>query len=952
MADPGTAVVWRNGRRITVDAASAPSPGSSGSPGMSLARRPANPQQRMIGWNAGMPQGGLGDKVMRTTGAIPLRGEAPSDYQRTGTTVRIRGWERHPVVQSCIRAIVDIASAVPLQVYKKRPAHNASGFSDAIEVLTSEHPLQQLVDAPNSFMSAQRYRAFLMMHYVGYGNALTFLERPIPAKLGGGLTGTPGDAVDTNDALPVSLRLIHPEDITTVYVNHKGYPLWYIWLDTLGYPHTSPVQDIVHVRDLSMKGLVFGFPRMASALNDIIGDDEASQFVRQIVTNNGQPIGYAIVNEETTLEEAQAAEAAFYEKMVTRGGRGRFLFMGGVTDVKSLAFDLSKLEFPDLRRVAREDICAAAGVDPRMVGITTATRDAGLSGTQYIEARVRLIKQTIEPMMRGIESELNHWVCPEFGADTYVRFDPDALAALAEDKDATSKRVIVEVAAGVRSIQEAREVIELDPEFDEDDTLAHASTVVIESVETAMMPPVPPTIPATTADGSPIVHPETGAPLHTAPANADGTPALLPGSSGDDVPDDDEEIVPEDSGTADGAPQQPKTVKGKKGKKAKAVDEGTNTDAQVVDPNNPSSGGIGPKVNDGSVDPKAKRAVELPASLRVLKRGVVLTGEQRTMLWKQFDQRAAREEAPFKRAALQLFGEERSNVEDMFARAEAKGGPDEETKARAVRTQVKRMYKPGGEAKSRWSDRMHPLIASVYAKGADQVMASLKARRSEIRAQRKGDLLDPKTAVPPFDFTLQNPAVLKAIRDRAERLAEQVGDTTGELITEAIDFGISEGLSMSEIAKLVDQTAFGGGNAARAELIARTETIGALNQGEFNTAGDSGAVAGKEWLTQGDDRVRDDHFDAEAEGMIALEDRFDATDMLYPGDPEGDADQVCNCRCTLLFYDTLEEGASSIENAGETMSIDGKTITIRGIEYALLPLKALPALPSGTNGTH
>ena len=471
MADPGTMVVWRNGRRVTVPAASASVSGASA--------------QRMIGWNAGLPNAGIGDKVMKTTGAIPLRGEAPSEYQRTGTTVRVRGWERHPVVQACIRCIVDIASAVPLQVYQKTPAKDASGFSDTIKVLTSDHPLQQLFDAPNSFMSAQRYRGFMLMHYLGYGNSLTFLERPVG---NGEVTGTPGGSVDINTKLPVSLRVIHPEDITTVYVNHKGYPLWYIWLDTLGYPHTSPVQDIFHIRDLSMKGLVFGFPRAASALNDIIGDDEASQFVRQIVTNNGQPIGYAIVNEETTLEEAEAAEAKFKEKMVTRGGRGSFVFMGGVSDVKSLAFDLSKLEFPDLRRVAREDICAAFGVDPRMVGITTATRDAGLSGTQYIEARVRLIKQAIEPMMRAVESELNHWVCPEFGSDVYVRFDPDALAALAEDRDATSKRVLAEMGAGARTVQETREVLELRPDYDPEDLLAPTTTVAIQSVEQALLP--------------------------------------------------------------------------------------------------------------------------------------------------------------------------------------------------------------------------------------------------------------------------------------------------------------------------------------------------------------------------------------------------------------------------------------------------------------------------------
>ncbi len=245
--------------------------------------------------------------------------------------------------------------------------------------------------------------------------------------------------------------------------------------------------------------------------------------------------------------------------------------------------------------------------------------------------------------------------------------------------------------------------------------------------------------------------------------------------------------------------------------------------------------------------------------------------------------------------------------------------------------------------RTRWTDRFHPLIASVYAKGADQVVASLKTRRSELR---KGDLLDPAVAVPPFDFSLQNPAVQQAIRDRAQRLADLVGETTGDTVTEAIDFGISEGLSISEIAKLVDQTAFGGNNAARATLIARTETIGALNQGEFDTAGASDIVAGKEWLTQGDDRVRDSHYECESEGMIALDAEFATNGLQYPGDPSGDAEDVINCRCTLLYYDTLEEGASSIAGAGAAMSIAGHTVKIRGVEYALL------ALPASTNGVH
>ena len=348
--------------------------------------------QRMIGFPAGLPQGRPVERNNPlTTGAIPLRGEAPGDYQHTGTTVRVRGFERHPVVMACVRAIVDIASAIELQAYRLRP--DQENAREIIDVLPSNAPLQFIMDSPSPFLSPMRLREITCTHYLIYGNALWFLERP------------PSRSPNASPKPPTSIRVIHPEDLMTVYVNDRGYPIWYSWRDTLGYTHNSPVTDIVHFRDLNAKGMVFGYPRAASALNDIIGDDEASQFVRQTVTNSGAPLSWALVHEDTTLSEAQAAESAYYEKMVTRGNRGRFTFLGGVKDIKSTSFNLRDLEFPDLRRVSREDICASFGVDPRIVGIASASSDAGLSGVQYREARVRLVQQTIEPMLRYFRSE-------------------------------------------------------------------------------------------------------------------------------------------------------------------------------------------------------------------------------------------------------------------------------------------------------------------------------------------------------------------------------------------------------------------------------------------------------------------------------------------------------------------------------------------------------------------
>jgi HK97 family phage portal protein len=856
-------------------------------------------EKRLIGFNAGLPQGGLGDvSGSKMTGAIPLRGEAPTEYQRTGTTIRIRGFERHPVVSACVHAIVDIASAVPLQVYKKTPEKNASGFGDAIAVQTSSNPLQMLLDAPNSFMSAQRYRALVLTHYLIYGNTIQFLERPV----------APEGASDAYVPKPPrALRVVHPEDIMSVYVNAKGYPLWYVWRDILGYTHTSPVQDMLHVRDLSAKGLVFGYPRAASALNDIIGDDEASQFVRQTVTNSGQAGVWLLANDETTVEEAARVDSLLYEKFVTRGERGRTTVMGGIKDIKTVAFSLKDLEFPDLRRVAREDICAAFGVDPRMVGITSAQKDAGLSGGQYTEARVRLIKQTIEPLMRAFESEMNLWLAPEFG-DVYVRFDPDSLAALAEDKEATSKRMIAETGAGLRTVEEAREVLELAPEFDDDDLLALTLGVSLTPVAIAMAPPQPL---VTTLDA-------TGKPIATPPP----TPP-----SASDTPNADKAVTPTDAGTTS-TPS----------KTDASEDASTKIDTSE-NPNDPSKKA---NITDGNKDPEPKsraviRAAKHHARLvrngtRTWARGVVLSPDDRTMLWSQFDRRARNEEAPFKRAALLLFGEERSAVAKLFAHhdAQAEGATDTKLAEHigAAKRAVKRMYSAKGEVTARWVDRFHPLIGGVYAKGGTKIAAAIKKSFAPPRRAGATANLD-HTVAEPVIWNVNNPNVEAAIRERARRLAEHVGATTSQDIYDALELGLRDGMTLDEIARLVDRTAFGGRAGQRAELIARTETIGALNQGELDAAKDSGVVAGKEWLTQGDDRVRDSHFECESEGMIGVDEAFETNGMQYPGDPDGDAEEVINCRCTLLYYDTLEDGASSIEGAGAEMSTPVVPVTRR-----------------------
>lgn len=383
-----------------------------------------------------------------------VRGTQPSDFQQTGTEVRRLGWERHPVVNACARVVVELITSIPLEAYRLR----SDGTADVLAPGKSEG--LALLKNPRVGLSGARLIGRTANQFFIYGNGTWVLER----------NGRRG--------IPRGIRVVPAEDLQFVWLDaNTDAILSYDWRDLQGrtHPH-EPVENVVHFRDLDATDGLFGYPRLAAALLDISADSEASQYVRQVVSNHGVP--GMIVNAESGTQEGdlQAAEARWREKYTERGMRGMTAFMSGLKSVEQIGFDLQQLEFPDLRRVSREDICAAANVDPRMISVSSAANDGGLSGEQYREARHRLIQQTVYPIMRAIEDELNYWFMPEFG-EPLVRFSEEYIAAITEDVTQTSTRVLAELAGKARTVEETREAVGLPAEMDPTHTLPGGLTV-------------------------------------------------------------------------------------------------------------------------------------------------------------------------------------------------------------------------------------------------------------------------------------------------------------------------------------------------------------------------------------------------------------------------------------------------------------------------------------------
>ena len=163
-------------------------------------------------------------------------------------------------------------------------------------------------------------------------------------------------------------------------------------------------------------------------------------------------------------------------------------------------------------------------------------------------------------------------------------------------------------------------------------------------------------------------------------------------------------------------------------------------------------------------------------------------------------------------------------------------------------------------------------------------------------------------------FDLEAPFVQDFIRARANQLAGQVTDTTYSAIQQALADGVANGASIDDLARGV-QDVFDVASRSRAQTIARTEVISASNGSASLAAAQLPAdvAAGQEFIATRDERVRDDHADADGQ-IVAMGAPFEVggESLLYPGDPDGSPENVINCRCTVAFLTPKDmEGRSA-----------------------------------------
>lgn len=165
----------------------------------------------------------------------------------------------------------------------------------------------------------------------------------------------------------------------------------------------------------------------------------------------------------------------------------------------------------------------------------------------------------------------------------------------------------------------------------------------------------------------------------------------------------------------------------------------------------------------------------------------------------------------------------------------------------------------------------------------------------------EGDIAFRQLGFTPDTFSMQDPAIIRAIHDRRDSLARAVGHTTQDAISRAVHASVEGKETVRDLMKRLQSSPEIGNDVVRAERIARTETsiaAGTSTMQAYHQARAAGVRLKKRWNDVGDDLVRASHAAATAQGPIPLDQPF-INGLMFPGDPSGLPEDVINERCYL-----------------------------------------------------
>jgi HK97 family phage portal protein len=349
------------------------------------------------------------------------------------------GYENNAIAYRCINEISQGAAGVKLKLMRGK---------NTIE----DHPILDLLDRPSPTKGYVELFESLYSFLLLSGNSYLIS------------TGNDGSP-------PQEMYCLRPDRIKII-PGQMSLPLGYQYtvngkvVTEYEVNQSTGASPVKHFKLFHPKHDHLGLSPLVSAATNLDSHNLTNRHNVALLQNGARPSGAVIFKPKdesgSSVQLSDSQRAQIISDMESRfsgsSNAGRPMLLEGDFSFQQMGLSPKDMDFSTLKKMSAIDIALCFGVPAQLVGIPDAQTYNNMP-----EARLALYEETIIPILRRIQSDLNEWLTPQFADDLKLEYDIDSIPAMAESRKRVFESVVQGVNAGILTRNEARAKLGIDP---------------------------------------------------------------------------------------------------------------------------------------------------------------------------------------------------------------------------------------------------------------------------------------------------------------------------------------------------------------------------------------------------------------------------------------------------------------------------------------------------------
>lgn len=381
-------------------------------------------------------------------------------YSNVGTRVASKdryddlakdGYMQNAIVYRCVNEIAQGAASVKFELKMG-------------DQPITESPILDILKRPNPMSNGSEFFQEVYSYLLLSGNSFIMKTGP-------------------DDGDPKELYTLRPDRIQII-PSKRDIPERFDYIVNGQTAASYPVgvdgeSDVKQIKLFNPLNDFYGLSPVRPAAVDIDQHNLSNKHNVALLMNGARPSGAVVYKPKdeagnmTMLTEAQrdALRQDLSQRFERTENTGRTMILEGDFDYKEMGMTPKDMDFSGMKNMAARDIALCFGVPAQLVGIPDSQTYANMA-----EARLALYEETIIPMLRHVESDLNEWLVSAFGEPQLtLSYVIDDIPAISERRRMIYDNVIRAVDTGILTRNEARKRLSLEPLSGGDDAYIPAN---------------------------------------------------------------------------------------------------------------------------------------------------------------------------------------------------------------------------------------------------------------------------------------------------------------------------------------------------------------------------------------------------------------------------------------------------------------------------------------------